>query len=420
MRASLVLLLPALSAALILHPPTCGAPQTRPAFKRRIQSPLAVLAKSDGDQLTGKWDYMGNRDECMLNDTNEFESAADPALTMLSFALPILLPICGALSFETDVAAVHNFLEWLAQAKWVAVDGGLSRNAALLPVMTGIVLPCVSFALGTLTATTISTLRARQVELRTLLNTEACFIRNVLSACESMFSLEHSAEERYEAALLLRHYCTRVLLESRSGVDLNRLSRQGAANSELDGITRLLHHAAALPAESSYTPPRFYTTTEFLVQMYVEKLQLARSERLSLLQTTFPAVHWLALSMLGCSIMFAFLFAADQQTLLFLAPVQLRVLFSVLVGALTATACICADLNDPFRGAFQITPSSEQLLIIRDLLDESLCAEGDGGREEGGDEAQSRGTRSAAAPVGWRWRAPPPTPTTRGAGGPWA
>mmetsp|Transcript_29008 Transcript_29008/g.79334 ORF Transcript_29008/g.79334 Transcript_29008/m.79334 type:complete len:145 (-) Transcript_29008:181-615(-) len=106
--------------------------------------------------------------------------------------------------------------------------------------------------------------------------------------------------------------------------------------------------------------------------MYLEKLQLIRSERLAVLQTTFPAVHWLALSLLGSSVILGFLLAADQQTLLFLAPVQLRVLFAVLVGALTATACICADLNDPFRGAFQITPSSEQLLLIRDVVGQTL------------------------------------------------
>ena len=57
-----------------------------------------------------------------------------------------------------------------------------------------------------------------------------------------------------------------------------------------------------------------------------------------------------------------------QDVLLFLAPLQLRLLFSVLVGALTSTACICIDLNDPFRGAFQITPSSEQLVVVRDQL----------------------------------------------------
>ena len=44
----------------------------------------------------------------------------------------------------------------------------------------------------------------------------------------------------------------------------------------------------------------------------------------------------------------------------------------MLIGALSATACICTDLNDPFRGAFQITPSSQQLYLIREVIDRTL------------------------------------------------
>ena len=36
---------------------------------------------------------------------------------------------------------------------------------------------------------------------------------------------------------------------------------------------------------------------------------------------------------------------------------QLRILFTVLVGALSSTATLCADLADPFRGQFRVTPS---------------------------------------------------------------
>lgn len=298
----------------------------------------------------------------------EVERVIDLAL----LGAPAVLPVAAALGFGQLLDASHNVLELLAQANWVQVDGGLTRAAALLPVMTGIVLPCVSFALGTLTATTVSTLRARQVTLRTELNNEACLIRNILSASEALFPLEHCPMAR--AALLLRQYCARVLVESRSGIKLEELARQGAANSELDGITRLLHHAPRLPegVDERASSPRFHDTTHFLAQMYVEKLQGARSTRLAVLQTTFPTVHWFALALLGISIVFGFLLAADQQTLLFLAPVQLRLLFSVLVGTLSATACICADLNDPFRGAFQITPSSEQLVLIREVVSQTL------------------------------------------------
>lgn len=336
------------------------------------------------------------REGCLLPDVElettikqEAESVADPVSVQDAVLLfsPVVLPVLAALFFKQEVDAVHELLEFLAQAKWVQVDGGLSRNAALLPVMTGIVLPCVSFALGTLTATTISSLRARQVQLRTELNTEACLIRSILSSAESLFPGAYYPEERAKAALLLRQYCSRVLVESRSGINVAQLAREGAANSELDGLTRLLHHARrfegdrASAAASLTLPvvappvPRFEAATEFLAMMYLEKLQLTRSERLAVLQTTFPTVHWLALSLLGISVIFGFLLAADQQTLLFLAPIQLRLLFAVLVGALVSTACICVDLANPFAGAFQITPSSEQLYLIRDLVDQTLVSE---------------------------------------------
>ncbi len=205
------------------------------------------------------WDYYESTDACMLPEA-EFDQAeatnetlSERAVDAFLLTAPIVLPLLAALNFASIESNFHNILELFgSQLKWVQVDGGLSRTAALLPVMTGIVLPCVSFALGTLTATTISTLRARQVELRRELNQvrrsaartagvsgacadwqlsrppwsvqEACMVRSVLSAAEAMFPAEYCQDERSKAALLLRQYCTRVLVESRSGIDLDELA----------------------------------------------------------------------------------------------------------------------------------------------------------------------------------------------------
>ena len=49
-------------------------------------------------------------------------------------------------------------------------------------------------------------------------------VRSVLSAAEAMFPAEYCQDERSKAALLLRQYCTRVLVESRSGIDLDELA----------------------------------------------------------------------------------------------------------------------------------------------------------------------------------------------------
>jgi len=287
-------------------------------------------------------------------------------------AAPVLLPMLSFYYFDDAVNGFHDFLDFVSNLKWVQVDGGVSKAATLLPVMNGNVLPSVSFALGTLTATTISGLRQRQISLRAELNAEACALRSLHSAVEVLFPLEHCENERMRATLLLRQYCTRVLIECRAGINLNRLERQGAANSELDGLTRLLHQAPQLDKGHDFDSPRFYGTTEFFAQIFVKDLQIARSNRLATLQTTFPAVHWMVLGLLGTSIIIAFLIAADQDLLRFLASLQLRLLFSVLTGALVATACVCIDLNDPFRGAFRITPSSEQLVNIRDEIEQSL------------------------------------------------
>ena len=168
-----------------------GVPRHPPQTLRPLLSSRArpVLLQQQGfstfiSGLGGSDDFPAGADECPLPETEFFEedrSEADMMARFLDFALlvtPIVLPIVAGLSFEDIIRVFHETLERLADLKWVQVDGGLSRTAALLPVMTGIVLPCVSFALGTLTATTISTLRARQVGLRTTLNKEACLVRS--------------------------------------------------------------------------------------------------------------------------------------------------------------------------------------------------------------------------------------------------
>ena len=47
----------------------------------------------------------------------------------------------------------------------------------------------------------------------------------------------------------------------------------------------------------------------------------------------------------------------------------------VLVGAIVGTSAVVIDLADPFRGAFRITPSSEQLLVIRQEIEQTLCCQ---------------------------------------------
>ena len=61
--------------------------------------------------------------------------------------------------------------------------------------------------------------------------------------------------------------------------------------------------------------------------------------------------------------------AGDNAALQFLNSFRLRLLFTVLIGVASAVASLCIDLNDPFRGNFRITPSVDQLFVIRDALE---------------------------------------------------
>uniref|UniRef100_A0A7R9ZSY0 Uncharacterized protein n=1 Tax=Craspedostauros australis TaxID=1486917 RepID=A0A7R9ZSY0_9STRA len=72
--------------------------------------------------------------------------------------------------------------------------------------------------------------------------------------------------------------------------------------------------------------------------------------------TRFPPVHWMTLTLLAGGIAISFLVATDQQEFL-MQSLQVRILWSVLVGSFTSLAVLCFDLNRPFEGAYKI-PSS--------------------------------------------------------------
>jgi hypothetical protein len=59
--------------------------------------------------------------------------------------------------------------------------------------------------------------------------------------------------------------------------------------------------------------PRFFDGVVFNAQIHIKELLLLRSERLALLQTTFPPIHWASMALLGGSIVVAFLIESDEQ-----------------------------------------------------------------------------------------------------------
>jgi len=261
--------------------------------------------------------------------------------------------------------------------------------------------------------------------MRACLHKEACLIDSVLSATTTVFNGRLRQEELQQALALLSAYITRLIDESTVATEMATLQLTGASDTELRSFLRLFHrsppirnavdlegrplpfHEAALAgfpphealsADVSPSPPlaraaahasathrldtqataapvehavepRFLDGIQFNCQINVKELLFLRSERLALLQTTFPLVHWMSMVLLGASIVGCFLITTDEKALQFLDFLQLRLLFTILVGALSGITSICIDMNDPYSGSFRITPSAAQLYVIRAMVE---------------------------------------------------
>lgn len=331
--------------------------------KPKVQRPLLTP-----NQLAQAEDY------CYLSDELPLYRKEDYAYDAALLAVPVLVPFASFFSYPLVQKIYHFTADALSGFTYMTMrDGGASQIAELLPVTNGIVVPSVSVAFGTLTAITIQTLRQRQITIRALLNKESCALRNLHTASRAVLAGAPYDRERLQTNLLLGEYATRLIFESRLGIDLEVLERVGASDSELDGITEVLYTVPERPREDGAPPPLFLQNTDFTAMNLLRDLQMLRSERLALLQTPFPAVHWLILTILAGSIVLAFLFETDLQVLQFLDDLQLRYLFTVLTSAFLALASLCVDLADPFRGSFTIAPSTSQLECIREYIREE-CA----------------------------------------------
>lgn len=264
-------------------------------------------------QLPELSSYVESADNyCIVSDELPEFARQDYYIDALLFSVPAVVPFFSFFAYPVVQRVYHASLDILSGRTWYAVDGGASRVFDLLPVTNGIVVPSVSVAFGTLTAITIQTLRQRQISICAALNKESCALRNLHAACRTVFADAAYDRERLQTNVLLGEYCTRLIFESRLGVDLDVLERVGASDSELDGITEVLYGARDLPRDDQ-SQRLFLQNTGFTAMNLVRDLQLFRSERLALLQVPFPAVHWLILSVLASSIVLAYLFETDLQ-----------------------------------------------------------------------------------------------------------
>jgi hypothetical protein len=58
----------------------------------------------------------------------------------------------------------------------------------------------------------------------------------------------------------------------------------------------------------------------------------------------------------------------NQELLIFLSAIQLRILWSMLIGTFSALAVVNYDTRDPFRGSYNVAVSVDQFYTIREAI----------------------------------------------------
>jgi len=247
-------------------------------------------------------------------------------------------------------------------------DGGAAFAVNILrPTITGVLVPVISIALATLVSTTVNVLRQRQVDLRAFVNKEACEIRLLRRVVFGMFGTRQHAGRRARALTLLCGYVEQLMKESEVGAieELKEIQLSGGiAENELERLSAMLH---GIPGASASRQGSVGFADDLSLSLIAH-----RSERVALLLSVFPTVHWGILIGLSLSICMTFLLVSNQQVLQYLNSIQLRFMFATIVGVLASTATLCWDLSDPFSGSYSIEGASTQLADVRVCLREDV------------------------------------------------
>ena len=302
-------------------------------------------------------------------------SELDPIQAVVVSGL-VSLPFVGFLSYPLLATAVRDFID--SRNTFQAVDGNAFAAELLRPTVNGVLVPCCAIILGTLLATTVNVLRNRQVEMRSCISKEACELRLLRRAIFGMFGTAQHARRRKLALAHMREYTVQCVKETRAFAfdELALVEERGGSVSvnQLEEISAMLHGIDGAAACRDFSVGSAQAT--------LQSLNGLRSDRLASLLSGFPVVHWLILGLLSSSLVLLFLIDSNQDVLQYLNSLQLRLLFAILLTTFCATAGLCLDLADPFRGSTTINTAGAQ---FRYLKQGSLA------------EAQKQRTRGLAA-----------------------
>mmetsp|Transcript_10964 Transcript_10964/g.23187 ORF Transcript_10964/g.23187 Transcript_10964/m.23187 type:complete len:663 (-) Transcript_10964:125-2113(-) len=134
-------------------------------------------------------------------------------------------------------------------------------------------------------------------------------------------------------------------------------------------------HFQLLESQLGLTPYQRHVSSAFLSSpMFSEaydaltRLRNERSTRLSALQFTYPMMHYVLLALLASSICIVFLMETNQELLIFLSAIQLKILWGMLIGTFSALGVVNYDMVDPFRGRYNVAVSVDQFYTIRESI----------------------------------------------------
>ena len=304
---------------------------------------------------------------------------------------PIMLPVIAYLGYDPIATLFATCLDVLgnSQNNWVAVDGGAYQAKIIAPAINGVVVPAVSILFANLIGTTVSTLRQRQLDIHTCLNTEAGQLR-ILQQCLLVLSRSApsstttatsmtttTASSSISCRRYLAQYTTRLIAECQpsrffllDGEQQQQRHPQHQLDDSLDTeLNAVWIELTQLGTTSTDGPDNNHALLLSQALSACSRLYDERAKRISALKDQFPPLHFGILTALALSICIAFLLETKQDILVFLNAIQLRILWSMLVGTFTALGIVCYDLSHPFQGSYQISSNTvQQLYSIRKTL----------------------------------------------------
>ena len=275
------------------------------------------------------------------------------------------------ISLVVVVVSSWCFLPRLAESRAILLSAQTEAAFSAFNGLESVVIGALSITLGTLISTAVSVLRQRQQELRKSLCDEASLLETIAQQHTKLFRWDKGRLRRSMAIL------STYIFEMRRSIVVSKEIGAGSGTSywrahwsaQSSRVTALLDVLAECGDAITSGPnfgfsPGSAAITIDKTETLLVRLNAARQERRSVLESAFPPGLYLTMACLMASLLYCFLLRADtisgsrSATLAgFLAETPVRALFVFMTTSFYAILQILADLDDPYSGAFRVDTS---------------------------------------------------------------